>query len=141
MISMELIDEINGCYRIKQKNMKTAKIIADISKETLIRYAVFFTIISSESIINYDNLEKTWSKILEHMDSSMLIPKAPEFRDLEIIKGLVSYLENHNMAKEINVDGLLKFDLNALEEIISLVVSLTSEELHGKIIQNLESLC
>ena len=141
MISMELIDEINGCYRIKQKNMKTAKIIADISKETLIRYAVFFTIISSESIINYDNLEKTWSKILEHMDSSMLIPKAPEFRDLEIIKGLVSYLENHNMAKEINVDGLLKFDLDALEEIISLVVSLTSEELHGKIIQNLESLC
>jgi hypothetical protein len=102
---------------------------------------VFFTIISSESIINYDNLEKTWSKILEHMDSSMLIPKAPEFRDLEIIKGLVSYLENHNMAKEINVDGLLKFDLDALEEIISLVVSLTSEELHGKIIQNLESLC
>ena len=44
------------------------------------------------------------------------------------------------MAKEINVDGLLKFDLTALDEIINLVISLTSDELHGKIIQNLESI-
>lgn len=140
MISQELVNEIDGCYRLKQSNLKLSKIIADISKETLVRYAVFFTIISSESIIDYETLEKNWIKILEHLEGNLRIPKAPEFSDPEIIKGLVTYLENNNMAKEINVDGLLKFDLTALDEIINLVISLTSDELHGKIIQNLESI-
>lgn len=140
MISLELINEINGCYRIKTKNNKIAKIIANISSETLVRYSVFFTIISSENVTTYENLEKTWTKLLERINGAMQIPKAPEFYDPEILKNLVSYLENNNKAKALNVDGLLKFDLDALDDLISLVISLTSDELHGKIVQNLESI-
>lgn len=129
-ISLDLLENINDCYRIKQSNKGVVTIISNISNETLFRYWTFFTIIFENNLIKFDNLESYWKLSLSRLQFDSSIKQAPEFSDLEILKGLVSYLEEINIAKEINVNGLLKFDIDKLIEMYDLIQSLTEKDLH-----------
>lgn len=133
LVHMNLISYITGCYEINPAAAKECNIISAISNETLIRYRIFFTIISNNNVLSYEDLEESWTKYLSRICFDRHMELAPEFSSNETLKWLIAYLEENDYARQIGVNGMIKFDLTKLEGLSDLITSITDTAIQTNI--------
>ncbi|MBQ8708657.1 MAG: glycerol-3-phosphate 1-O-acyltransferase PlsB [Succinivibrionaceae bacterium] len=132
-VRLQLISNINNCYEIKRDMAEEIKIMSAIANETLLRYGVFFTIVNANSIIAYDDLEEMWKKSLSRIcfDSHMIL--APEFSNPETLKWLIACMEEKGLARQMELDGPISFDIQAMTPISELVIAICTADIRTKI--------
>ncbi len=130
---LNLISNLNGCYEINPASLKECNIISNICNETLIRYRIFFTIIRNNNVITNEELEDYWTRALSRICFDRHMKLAPEFNSNDTLRALLTYLEENDYAKQIGVNGLVKFDMNKLSSIADLVMAITEKSIPTEI--------
>ncbi len=130
---LQLISNINRCYEIKREMREEVKIISAIGNETLLRYGVFFSLVNSNSVISYDELEELWKTSLTRICFDAHMRLAPEFSNPETLKWLVSCMEEKGFAKQLDLEGKIRFDVEKMTPISELVIAICTADIRTKI--------